>query len=119
MAHLPLNVPMNARRIITKAIHHSSKPELAIAVAMAAAERGPQAIPPLLDPLFGASCGWRAVGQRNKTTRDAKRKMPASAAGISGVVRMRADARRQESDDASQGTIRLAWLPFGPSWTSN
>ncbi|MDI6954893.1 ATP-dependent endonuclease [Pantoea sp. Pa-EAmG] len=53
MAHLPLNVPMNARRIITKAIHHSSKPELAIAVAMAAAERGPQAIPPLLDQLFG------------------------------------------------------------------
>lgn len=53
MAHLPLNVPMNARRIITKAIHHSSKPEQAIAVAMAAAERGPQAIPPLLDQLFG------------------------------------------------------------------
>lgn len=62
MAHLPLNVPMNARRIITKAIHHSSKPELAIAVAMAAAERGPQAIPPLLDQLFGCVM-WLARGR--------------------------------------------------------
>lgn len=62
MAHLPLNVPMNARRIITKAIHHSSKPELAIAVAMAAAERGPQAIPPFLDQLFGRVM-WLARGR--------------------------------------------------------
>ncbi|HAU5565597.1 TPA: ATP-dependent endonuclease [Serratia fonticola] len=62
MAHLPLNVPMNARRIITKAIHHSSKPELAIAVAMAAAERGPQAIPALLDQLF-ARVMWLARGR--------------------------------------------------------
>ena len=62
MAHLPLNVPMNARRIITKAIHHSSKPELAIAVAMAAAERGPQAIPPLLNQLFGRVM-WLARGR--------------------------------------------------------
>lgn len=62
MAHLPLNVPMNARRIITKAIHYSSKPELAIAVAMAAAERGPQAIPPLLDQLFGRVM-WLARGR--------------------------------------------------------
>lgn len=62
MAHLPLNVPMNVRRIITKAIHHSSKPELAIAVAMAAAERGPQAIPPLLDQLFGRVM-WLARGR--------------------------------------------------------
>jgi putative ATP-dependent endonuclease of OLD family len=61
-AHLPLNVPMNARRIITKAIHHSSKPELAIAVAMAAAERGPEAIPPLLDQLF-ARVMWLARGR--------------------------------------------------------
>lgn len=62
MAHLPLNAPMNARRIITKAIHHSSKPELAIAVAMAAAERGPQAIPSLLDQLF-ARVMWLARGR--------------------------------------------------------
>jgi putative ATP-dependent endonuclease of OLD family len=62
MAHLPLNVPMNTRRIITKAIHHSSKPELAIAVAMAAAERGPEAIPPLLDQLF-TRVMWLARGR--------------------------------------------------------
>ncbi|MDO6406396.1 ATP-dependent nuclease [Pantoea phytobeneficialis] len=61
-AHLPLNVPMNARRIITKAIHHSSKPELAIAVAMAAAERGPASIPSLLDNLFSRVI-WLAHGK--------------------------------------------------------
>lgn len=61
-AHLPLNAPMNTRRIISKAIQHSSKPELAIAVAMAAAERGPQAIPPLLDQLF-AHVMWLARGR--------------------------------------------------------
>lgn len=61
-AHLPLNVPMNARRIITKAIQHSSKPELAIAVALSAAERGPAAIPPLLDQLF-ARVMWLARGR--------------------------------------------------------
>ena len=52
MAHLPLNVPMSSRRIITKAIHRSSKPELAIAVASSAAERGPEAIPPLMRQMF-------------------------------------------------------------------
>lgn len=52
MAHLPLNIAMTPRRIITQAIHHSSKPELAIAVALAAGERGPQAIPPLFRTLF-------------------------------------------------------------------
>lgn len=61
-AHLPLNAPMNTRRIISKAIQHSSKPELAIAVAMAAAERGAQAIPPLLDQLF-AHVMWLARGR--------------------------------------------------------
>jgi len=62
MAHLPLNAPMNMRRIISQAIHHSSKPELAIAVAMAAAERGPEAIPSLLDQLF-AHVMWLARGR--------------------------------------------------------
>lgn len=51
-ARLPPNVPMNLRRIIAKAIHHSSKPELAIAVAMEAAERGTEAVPPLLRNMF-------------------------------------------------------------------
>ena len=62
MAHLPLNVPMSSRRIITKAIHRSSKPELAIAVASAAAERGSQAIPALLRQMFERVVGL-AQGQ--------------------------------------------------------
>ncbi len=48
MAHLPLNAAMSPRRIITKAIQHASKPEL----AMAAAERGEQAMPPLTRQIF-------------------------------------------------------------------
>lgn len=62
MAHLPLNAPMNSRRIITKAIHQSSKPELAIAVATSAAERGPEAIPPLMRQMFARVIGL-AQGQ--------------------------------------------------------
>lgn len=62
MAHLPLNAPMNARRIITQALHHASKPELAIAVAMAAAERGPEAIPTLMRQMFSRVI-WLAQGK--------------------------------------------------------
>lgn len=61
MAHLPLNAPMSARRIISHAIHHASKPELAIAVAMAAAERGPEAIPTLMRQMF-SRVHWLAHG---------------------------------------------------------
>lgn len=43
MAHLPLNVAVNTERIITRVICQHSEPELANAVAMAAAERGPEA----------------------------------------------------------------------------
>ncbi|UIL51220.1 MULTISPECIES: ATP-dependent nuclease [Pantoea] len=56
-AHLPLNVKMSARRIITQAIHQTSKPELAIAVANAAAERGPDAIPALMREMFAQVIG--------------------------------------------------------------
>ncbi|WP_312546067.1 ATP-dependent endonuclease [Pantoea eucalypti] len=62
MAHLPLNAPMSSRRIITKAIHQSSKPELAIAVSTSAAERGPEAIPPLMRQMFARVIGL-AQGQ--------------------------------------------------------
>lgn len=62
MAHLPLKAPMSSRRIITKAIHQSSKPELAIAVATSAAERGPEAIPPLMRQMFARVIGL-AQGQ--------------------------------------------------------
>lgn len=51
-AHLPLNLPVNSRRIITKAIHRASKPELAITVAMAAAERGTASVPTCLQEMF-------------------------------------------------------------------
>ena len=34
VAQLPANVPMNAHRVITKAIHRASKPDLAIEVAI-------------------------------------------------------------------------------------
>ncbi|MFS2223438.1 DUF2813 domain-containing protein [Pantoea sp. B65] len=61
-ARLPVNVPMNLRRIITKAIQRSSKPDLAIAVAMEAAERGPESIPPLLRQMFTRVL-WLARGQ--------------------------------------------------------
>ncbi|KOC92781.1 ATP-dependent nuclease [Winslowiella iniecta] len=62
IAHLPANVPMNLRRIIAKAIQRSSKPDLAIAVAMDAAERGTEAIPPILRQMF-ARVLWLARGQ--------------------------------------------------------
>ncbi|ADP12108.1 conserved uncharacterized protein YbjD [Erwinia sp. Ejp617] len=62
IARLPSNVPMNLRRIIAKAVHHSSKPELAIAVAMDAAERGSEAVPALLRKMF-ARVQWLAHGK--------------------------------------------------------
>ncbi|PKH24302.1 ATP-dependent endonuclease [Enterobacterales bacterium CwR94] len=62
MAQLPDNVPMNTRRIITKAIHRTSKPDLAIAVATVAAERGTEAIPVVLRKMF-ARVLWLARGK--------------------------------------------------------
>lgn len=62
MAHLPLNVAMSPRRIITKALQHASKPELAIAVATAAAERGEAAMPPLMRQMFSRVM-WLARGK--------------------------------------------------------
>lgn len=57
MAHLPANIAMSPRHIINRAIQHSSKPALAIAVAMAAAERGTQAMPPLMRQMFAHVLG--------------------------------------------------------------
>jgi len=62
IARLPPNVPMNMRRIIGKALQHASKPELAISVAMDAAERGTDSVPPLLRNMF-ASVQWLARGK--------------------------------------------------------
>ncbi|MEJ4043333.1 ATP-dependent endonuclease [Erwinia sp. SLM-02] len=62
IARLPEGVPMNLRRVIAKAISHSSKPDLAIAVAEEAAVRGTEAIPQLLRRMF-ARVQWLARGK--------------------------------------------------------
>lgn len=61
VAQLPPNVPMNTRKIITKAIHRSSKPDLAIEVAMEAGRRGIDAVPPLFRKMFSRVV-WLARG---------------------------------------------------------
>ncbi|EDP8589507.1 ATP-dependent endonuclease [Salmonella enterica subsp. enterica serovar Oslo] len=62
VAQLPPNVPMNTRKIITKAIHRSSKPDLAIEVAMKAGRRGIDAVPPLFRKMFSRVV-WLARGR--------------------------------------------------------
>lgn len=62
MAQIPDNVPMNMRRVITKAIHRSSKPDLAIEVAMEAGRRGVDAVPTLLKKMFSRVL-WLARGR--------------------------------------------------------
>ncbi|CAM3934676.1 ATP-dependent nuclease [Rahnella victoriana] len=61
-AAIPDNVPMSPRRIIDKAIHRSSKPDLAIDVALAASLRGTSSIPPLLRQMF-SRVAWLARGR--------------------------------------------------------
>ncbi|NMT02762.1 ATP-dependent endonuclease [Klebsiella pneumoniae] len=61
-AQIPDNVPMNMRRVITKAIHRSSKPDLAIEVAMEAGRRGVDAVPTLLKKMFSRVL-WLARGR--------------------------------------------------------
>ncbi|ECC4932334.1 ATP-dependent endonuclease [Salmonella enterica subsp. enterica] len=62
VAQLPPNVPMNTWKIITKAIHRSSKPDLAIEVAMEAGRRGIDAVPPLFRKMFSRVV-WLARGR--------------------------------------------------------
>ncbi len=62
VAHIPENVPMNMRRVIIKAIHRSSKPDLAIEVAMEAGRRGVEAVPSLLRKMFSRVL-WLARGR--------------------------------------------------------
>ncbi len=61
-ASIPRNAQMPVRRVIQKAIHRSSKPDLAIAVAMDAMARGPDAIPLLIKNMF-ARVLWLARGK--------------------------------------------------------
>ncbi|ENU5835868.1 TPA: ATP-dependent endonuclease [Klebsiella pneumoniae] len=62
VAQIPDNVPMNMRRVITKAIHRSSKPDLAIEVAMEAGRRGVDAVPTLLKKMLSRVL-WLARGR--------------------------------------------------------
>ncbi|HBV4433988.1 ATP-dependent endonuclease [Klebsiella quasipneumoniae] len=62
VAQIPDNVPMNMRRVITKAIHRSSKPDLATEVAMEAGRRGVDAVPTLLKKMFSRVL-WLARGR--------------------------------------------------------
>ena len=62
VAQLPENIPMNMRRVIAKAIHRSSKPDLAIEVAMEVGRRGVEAVPPLLKKMFSRVV-WLARGK--------------------------------------------------------
>jgi putative ATP-dependent endonuclease of OLD family len=62
VAQIPENVPMNMRRVIVKAIHRSSKPDLAIEVAMEAGRRGVDAVPSLLRKMFSRVL-WLARGR--------------------------------------------------------
>lgn len=59
---IPESVPMSPRRIIDKAIHRSSKPDLAIEIAMVASQRGIDSVPPILKKLF-SRVAWLARGR--------------------------------------------------------
>ncbi|THB57714.1 ATP-dependent endonuclease [Klebsiella pneumoniae] len=62
VAQIPDNVPMNMRRVITKAIHRSSKPDLGVEVAMEAGRRGGDAVPTLLKEMVSRVL-WLARGR--------------------------------------------------------
>lgn len=62
MASVPLNAQMPVRKVILKAVHHSSKPDLAIEVAMQAGEWGTDSVPPLLKKMFSRVI-WLARGR--------------------------------------------------------
>ncbi len=62
VAQIPQNAPINPRRVIIKAIHRTSKPDLAIEVALEAGRRGTDAIPVLLRKMFSRVL-WLARGR--------------------------------------------------------
>lgn len=62
VAQIPENIPMNMRKIISKAIHRSSKPDLAIEVTMEAGRRGVDAVPTLFRKMFSRVL-WLARGR--------------------------------------------------------
>ncbi len=62
VAQVPDGVAMNMRRVITRAIHRSSKPDLAIEVALEAGRRGTDSVPSLLRGMFSRVM-WLAHGR--------------------------------------------------------
>ncbi|MGM3174187.1 ATP-dependent endonuclease [Dickeya lacustris] len=62
VAQLPEPAPLSAAKVIAKAIHRTSKPDLAIEVAMTVAEYGEAMIPPLLRSMFSRVL-WLARGR--------------------------------------------------------
>ncbi|WPM85942.1 hypothetical protein QNH14_11105 [Apirhabdus apintestini] len=52
VAQIPQNAKITMRRVIVKAIHRTSKPDLALEVAMEAGRRGVEAIPAQLRHMF-------------------------------------------------------------------
>lgn len=62
VASVPINAQMPIRKVILKAVHHSSKPDLAIEVAMQAGEWGTDSVPPLLKKMFSRVI-WLARGR--------------------------------------------------------
>lgn len=63
-AGLPANIHMPMRKVIRKAIQHSSKPDLAIEVAERAGSLGTESVPPLLKKMFSKIL-WLARGRAN------------------------------------------------------
>ncbi|MFA3779488.1 ATP-dependent endonuclease [Yersinia sp. 1652 StPb PI] len=59
---IPANAKMQPRRVIEKAIHRTSKPDLAIEVASQAKERGVESVPLLLKKMFSRVV-WLARGR--------------------------------------------------------
>lgn len=62
VASVPKNTQMPVRKVILKAVHHSSKPDLAIEVAMQAGQWGTDSVPPLLKKMF-SRVTWLARGR--------------------------------------------------------
>ncbi len=63
---IPANAKMQPRRVIDKAIHRTSKPDLAIEVASQAGQWGVESIPPLLKRCSLAWSGWPEAGLMNR-----------------------------------------------------
>lgn len=59
---IPANAKMQPRRVIEKAIHRTSKPDLAIEVASQARDWGVESVPPLLKKMFSRVV-WLARGR--------------------------------------------------------